>query len=117
MADRLGELVRQGVKTATSSLVWTYDAEDIPYPKMSDISIILDGRGDPFCIIETTGVEIRSYLEVDELHAYQEGEGDRTLAYWRRVHWEFFSEECKSIGREPSEEMLVVCEKFKLLYV
>jgi uncharacterized protein YhfF len=117
MADRLGELVRQGIKTATSSLVWTYDAEDSPYPKLNDTSIILDGRGDPLCIIETIEVEIRPYLEVDELHAYEEGEGDRTLAYWRKVHWQFFSEECESIGKEPSEEMLVACEKFKLLYV
>ena len=76
MADRLGELVRQGIKTATSSLAWIYDVEDIPLPKKGEIGIILDGRGDPLCIIETTEVETRPFIEVGEVHAYEEGEGD-----------------------------------------
>ena len=30
--------------------------------------------------------------EVDEEHAYLEGEGDRSLEYWREVHERFFTE-------------------------
>ncbi|TFH31677.1 MAG: ASCH domain-containing protein, partial [Anaerolineales bacterium] len=54
--------------------------------------------------------------EVDEEQAYLEGEGDRSLAYWRDVHWNFFSRECAQIGREPSEHMPVLCERFKLVF-
>jgi uncharacterized protein YhfF len=116
MADHLGSLTRQGIKTATSSLVWVYEAEDEPYPKTGGISIILDGQGNPLCIIETIDVEIQPFNEVDEMYAYEEGEGDRTLEYWRKVHWEFFSEECKSIAREPAENMPVLCERFRIIY-
>jgi uncharacterized protein YhfF len=54
--------------------------------------------------------------EIDEAYAATEGEGDGSLAYWRRVHWDFFSKECVSIGRDPSEEMPVVCEIFRVVH-
>jgi len=116
MADDLGDLVKRGVKIATASLAWAYQAEGEPHPEVGDISIILDGRSDPICIIETTGVEVMAFNAVGEKHAYEEGEGDRSLDYWREVHWAFFAEECKSIGREPTEDMPVVCERFRLIY-
>jgi len=116
MADNLGDLVKRGVKIATASLVWAYQAEGEPYPEVGDISIILDGRGDPICIIETTDVEVIAFNAVGEKHAYEEGEGDRSLDYWREVHWAFFAEECNSIGKEPVEDMPVVCERFRLIY-
>ncbi len=116
MADNLGDLVKRGVKIATASLAWAYQADGEPYPDVGELSIILDGRGDPMCIIETTDVEVLAFNAVDEKHAYEEGEGDRSLDYWREVHWAFFAEECKSIGREPTEDMPVVCERFRLIY-
>ena len=116
MADDLGDLVKQGVKIATASLAWAYETEDEPFPEAGDISIILDGRGDPMCIIETTDVEVIAFNEVGEKHAFEEGEGDLSLNYWREVHWRFFAEECQSIGREPVEDMPVVCERFRLIY-
>jgi uncharacterized protein YhfF len=116
MADDLGSLVKLGVKIATASLGWAYHADGEPYPEVGDMSIILDGRGDPMCIIETTDVEEITFNAVGEKHAYEEGEGDRSLDYWREVHWAFFAEECNAIGREPAEDMPVVCERFRLIY-
>jgi uncharacterized protein YhfF len=116
MADALGSLVKQGVKTATASLVWAYEAEDEPLPEIGDYSIILNSRGKPICIIQTSGVHICPFEEVDGEQAFLEGEGDRTLGFWREVHWEFFSRECAQIGREPSQTMPVLCERFVLVY-
>ena len=39
MADQLGELVYNGVKTATSSLLWSYEAEGGTLPQAGDLSI------------------------------------------------------------------------------
>ncbi len=116
MADDLGDLVKRGVKVATASLAWAYEAEGESFPEPGDLSIILDGLGEPLCIIETTDVEVIAFNEVGEKHAYEEGEGDRSLDYWRKVHWAFFTEECQSIGREPAQDMPVVCERFRLIY-
>ena len=116
MADELGSLVVQGIKTATASLVWAYEHEGESYPQIGKLSIILDSEGNPLCIIETIEIEIKPFIAVDERQAYEEGEGDRTLNYWRKAHWDYFSNECESIERKPSEIMPVLCERFRLIY-
>lgn len=115
-ANELGDLVRQGIKTATCGLLWSYEAEGEPLPQPGDLSIVTDWEGRPLSLIEITEVSIRPYNQVDAQFAYDEGEGDRSLAYWRQAHWDFFSRECAQIGREPAEDMPLVCERFRLLY-
>jgi len=115
-ADALGQLVIEGTKTATCGLLWEYEAEGEPLPQPGDHSLITGGNGDPLGIIETTEVEIKAYDEVDARFAYEEGEGNRSLAYWRQVHWEVFSQVCRVIGREPSQTMPLVCERFRLVF-
>jgi uncharacterized protein YhfF len=117
MADDLGGLVVRGVKTATCSLYWEYEAGLEVLPEAGGLSIILDGRGDPLCLIETTSVEIKPFNTVDAQFAYDEGEGDRSLEYWRQAHRRFFGRTCADFGRELSEDMPVVCERFKVLFV
>ena len=115
-ADELGKLVREGKKTATASLVWSYEAEQEPLPEPGDYDLILDGNGNPLCITQTTSVEILPFGEVGAEHARLEGEGDLSLNFWREVHWRFFVEECAGLGREPDPGMPVCCERFKLCY-
>ena len=50
MADDLGALVLQGIKTATASLVWAYEHEEERYPRIGVLSIILDSAGKPFVL-------------------------------------------------------------------
>jgi uncharacterized protein YhfF len=116
MADELGRLVVQGVKSATCSLLWEYEAEDEPLPKEGELSIVLDGTGRPLCIIETTQMRIMPFDHVDAEFAYDEGEGDRSLAYWRQAHWRFFSRACQAIDRTVSPSMPLVCERFRVVY-
>jgi uncharacterized protein YhfF len=117
VATRLGALAKAGIKTATSSPGWCYEAENETLPQVGALSIILDGDQDPLCIIETIQIEIKAFNQVDEQFAYDEGEGDRSLAYWRQVHWKAFSVECADIGRIPSEDMPVVCERFRVIFL
>ncbi len=116
MADRLGALVKAGIKTATAGLAWEYEHDGVSLPQAGGYSVILDGAGMPLCIIQTTDVSLKPFQEVDAQFAYDEGEGDRSLAYWRQVHWQFFSRVCSAINRLPQEDMPVVCERFRLVY-
>jgi uncharacterized protein YhfF len=107
LADELLDLVVNGVKTATCS------TEDEPNTsKPGECWIVLDGRGEPRCVIETTEVSYRRFGEVDAAFAYEEGEGDRSLRYWRDAHRRYFGRQGKF-----SEDMMLMCERFRLVEV
>lgn len=116
MADELGDLVVRDIKTATCSALWEWQAEGGSLPEVGLKTIVLNGRGEPWCIIETTEVTIRAFNQVDTAFAYEEGEGDRSLAYWREGHCYFFSHSLPRIGRSFDETMPLVCERFRIIY-
>jgi uncharacterized protein YhfF len=107
LADELLELVVKGVKTATCS---TEDEPNTSTP--GECWVVLDGRREPRCVIESTEVTYRRFHEIDAGFAYDEGEGDRSLAYWRDAHRAYFGR----LGRF-SEEMMLMCERFRLVEV
>lgn len=115
MADRLADLVRRGLKTATSSLGWEYEAEGSPLPRVGDRMLLVDGRGEPVAILETTEVRRLPFDAVDAAFAADEGEGDRSLSSWREGHWRFFSRICAAIGRTPSPQMPIACVRFRAI--
>jgi uncharacterized protein YhfF len=116
MADELGGLIAQGVKTGTCSALWEWEAEGNPIPEVGLITIALDGRNEPLCIVETVEVTLRKYNEVDADFARAEGEGDLSLEYWRQAHRNFFSRVLLKFDREFSEDMPLVCERFRVIY-
>ncbi len=116
LADELGNLIAAGTKTATCSSMWWYEASGEPLPEVGLLTIALDGRNEPLCIVETTELTVRTFDEVDEAFAYDEGEDDRTLAAWRIAHQNFFGRVLPEIGREVSGDMPLLCERFRLVY-
>lgn len=116
MADELAQLVLNGRKTATASNYVLYELESEPLPDVGLHNIILDGDENAVAIVETTSVEIIPFDEVTEEHAFLEGEGDRSLKYWQDVHEDFFKKELKEANLEFHPKILVVCERFQLIY-
>ncbi len=88
--DTLADLVFHGIKTATCSLRCLYDLDGEVLPTSGEYSVILNTQGEAVCIIRTTRVFITRFCDVTADFARREGEGDRSLAYWRRVHEAFF---------------------------
>lgn len=115
-ANKLAELVLKGIKRATASLYLVYEFENQDIPKVGDYSIITNWNGIAQYIIRTKKVDIVPYIDVTEEFAAKEGEGDKSLEYWRRVHWDFFSRQMKEMGKEPDKDMLVVCEEFEVVF-
>ncbi|WP_404448631.1 ASCH domain-containing protein [Sutcliffiella horikoshii] len=115
--DYLAQLVIDGVKKATCSGYVFYEVEKEPLPTTEDYSVVLNSKDEPVAIIKTVDVQIMPMNEVPEEFAISEGEGDRTYQYWWNVHVEFFTKELREIGREYSEDMLLVCERFELVDV
>ena len=117
MADELGALIVQGIKTATCSALWEWEAEGNPIPESGYLTVALDGRGEPLCIVETIEISIRKYNGVDADFARAEGEGDLSLDFWREAHRNFFSRVLPKIGKEFSEDIPLVCERFRVIYL
>ncbi len=79
--------------------------------------MVTNWQAEPLCVIETTDVVVMAFDKVTKRFAAIEGEGDKTLRYWREVHWSYFSRECERIGKEPSLQMPVLCEQFSVIYI
>ena len=110
-ADLLLGLVLEGRKTATSSLLSVYNDPSIPMPKPDTYSIILSSKGEPKCVVHLIETKIKKFKDIDEQHAWEEGEGDRTLNHWRMVHQQFFS-----VYPDFTEESEIFCERFKVVF-
>jgi uncharacterized protein YhfF len=115
MANELGALIVQGPNRYSVPQYGSGKRRNA-IPEAGLITIALDGRGEPLCIVESVEVTIRKYNEVDADFARDEGEGDLSLNYWREAHRNFFSRVLPRIGKEFSEEMPLVCERFRVIY-
>jgi uncharacterized protein YhfF len=116
LADKLADLVRHGPKRATAGLLLDCELGGEPIPRAGDLSVVLDGSGQPVCVIRTTEVRVRPLREADEAFAFDEGEGDRTLTYWRRAHDAYFGRRCEALGVAFSEDLDVVFERFDVVW-
>jgi uncharacterized protein YhfF len=115
-ANNLAELVKQGIKRATTGLYYLYEIEGDTLPKDGDLNIIIDWQGKAQCIIETKKVTILPFENVTEEFAKIEGEGDMSLKYWQEVHINAFNRHLKNYKMKFSKDMLVVCEEFETVY-
>lgn len=105
LADNLARLVLAGVKRATC---WA--ASDGLTTHVGKRMVMLDGAGRPAAVIETIELVMRRFDEVGEAFAFDEGEGDRTLAYWRRAHQSYFERQGTF-----APDMPLWCERFRLV--
>ena len=116
--DKLADLVLKGIKTATASGYDLYfmEGEEEQLPQPGDYNVILDAKDEAVCVIQTTKTTVVPFDEVSEEHAYKEGEGDRSLAYWRAVHEEFFTKEFEETKNEFNGQTRILCEEFQVVY-
>lgn len=85
-------------------------------PEIGHLEVVTDWYGNPTSIIETMAITECKFSEVNREFAYLEGEGDKSLEWWQKTHWEFFEKECKEIGIKPSKNMVLILEEFKVVY-
>lgn len=108
LADDLLGLVLAGKKTATCGALSAFGPGGEPMPEVGRRDVVLDGRGRPACAIETVSVTTCRFDGVSEDFALAEGEGD--FAAWRDGHIAYFER-----NGGWSADMMLVCERFKLV--
>ncbi|ANC40524.1 ASCH domain-containing protein [Hafnia alvei] len=115
LAQQLADLIVSGEKYATCGALEEYQQQGSTIPHVGYLTIVLDGREKPVAAIETTQVSLRRFRDVDAVLAAAEGEGDKSLAYWRQAHQTFFETSLAAIDKNFTEDMWLVCEYFRLL--
>jgi len=107
--NRLLELVRQGRKTATCAALDEFETAEVDLPIVGLHEVILNWDGTPALVVETTSVNIVRFCDVDSSFARAEGENEKLLV-WQFNHKEYFE---RNGGFNP--EMMLVCQRFKLV--
>ncbi|MDU1466189.1 MAG: ASCH domain-containing protein [Streptococcus mitis] len=115
-ADFLADLVLRGEKTATASAYDLYALEGEPLPQEGKFDVILDSQNQAVCIVEIKKVSVQPFNQVSAQHAFKEGEGDKSLAYWRQVHEDFFTDCLGEAGLTFTPDSKVVLEEFRKVY-
>ena len=115
-ADALAQLVLAGEKRATAPSLWELEAQQVKLPRAGDLQVVLNGNQNAQCIIATTAVAIVPFEKVSVDFVRREGEGDKSLRYWRQVHWAYYTRILAPFGLSPSLRMPVVCEDFEVVF-
>ena len=84
--DELFELVKSGRKTGTCCR----HTNNTNMATVGETQEIINSRGETIRI-QITSVRKCRFCDIDDAWAHTEGEGDMSLAYWRRVHIDFFN--------------------------
>ena len=114
LADELVQLVLSGLNPATCSSIASfqhaYKRGEAPY--VGSYNIILNGAGQPMCVIRTLKMQVIRFNEMTRELASKEGEGDLSLEYWQEGHKRYFERE-----GSYSEEMELIFEEFELIEI
>jgi len=106
LADELVALVLEGKKRATCWAV----VEGMKGAEIGEQMVVRDGAGRPRAVVQTLELKQRRFDEVDEQFAFDEGEGDRSLAYWRGAHQRYFTR-----LKLFDPKMMLWCERFRVV--
>jgi uncharacterized protein YhfF len=102
-------LVRSGKKTATCEAASAYGKGGDAWPEVGRRDVALHWDGSPAVMLETVEVSTRRFCDMDEEFVAAQGEFS-DLAHWRAAYEEYFRRH-----GDFSEEMKLMCERFKLI--
>jgi len=115
-ANTCAKLVKKGVKKGTSHSLLGLQYRNEKLPKIGDYKVVTDWEGNAQCIVRTTKVQLKPFFSINQEFAAIEGEGDKSLDYWKKTHWDYYTRELEEFERLPRESMIVVCEEFEKIY-
>ena len=111
MADELFQLVLNGDKSATSHL---YNKGEKLH---KGFSILTNWNKTKKIFIQTTKIYITTFDKVTQEHAFKEGEKDKSVQSWKKIHKHFFTKELKNKNLKFNNLCKIVCEEFKIIKI
>ena len=115
-ADECASLVVKEIKKATATSLWWYKKSNKTLPNVGNQFVVTNWNGYAKAVIEIIKTEKIPYNQITAEFAEIEGEGDKSLEYWKRVHKAYYKREMEPHGDKFDENMIIVCEYFKTIY-
>lgn len=112
MADELLALVLTGKKTATVSVV----LEDEQTPSVGDLSLVLDGRGNPACVIKTVYLDTVKFCDLTWNMVKLEGE-DENFEQWKSGNIRYWTRDAAKRGYTFTDQTPITFERFEVVEV
>lgn len=112
MADELLALVLSGKKTATVSVVLESDQK----PNVGDLSLVLDGSGNPACVIKTVHLETVKFCDLTWDMVKLEGE-DETFEQWKAGNIRYWTRDAARRGYTFTDQTPITFERFEVVEV
>lgn len=111
-ANQGAQLILSGVKTATSSASWHYPDGKLPF--VGALSALVDGNGKPLAILETKRIAATAFGEIDDAFAFDYGEGDRSLDWFRAHIGAWYRQNATCYGATFDDDTILICEWFEV---
>ncbi|EDP71696.1 hypothetical protein FBALC1_04392 [Flavobacteriales bacterium ALC-1] len=117
-ANRLAKLTLSGEKNATTTGLYDwYKAAGADLPDIGTKHIVTDFSGKAQAIIEVKHVDTIPFNQMPkDFAAMDMGTQIDPLKKWKKAHWDFFESIMKERGEKPTEDMLIVFERFKVIW-
>ena len=112
MADELLAQVLAGKKTATVSVV----LEDEQTRSVGDLSLVLDGHGNPACVIKTVHLETVKFCDLTWDMVKLEGE-DENFEQWKSGNIRYWTRDAAKRGYTFTDQTLITFERFEVVEV
>lgn len=103
----------KGEKVATSSLL-DYHLQGLkPASKVGDYFSIQNSSDKEVAIVRVEKIEVIKFGDITKTFAIEEGDG--SLENWLAIHRPYYSKLLTEIGKELSQDTLLVCEWFRVI--
>ena len=112
MADELLALVLTGKKTATVSIV----LDDEQSPSVGDLSLVLDGHGNPASVIKTVYLETVKFCDLTWDMVKLEGEDDN-FEQWKLGNIRYWTRDAAKRGYIFTAQTPITFERFEVVEV
>lgn len=116
MANIIIPLILMGQKTGTFALASEFEADPAAAPRVGEDYVVTWFEGPPALLYRVTEVEIVPFEGINHEHVQVEGPSARSVAVWRKIHWDYWGGMLRRQGREPSMSMPVIFHRFEVLY-
>lgn len=110
------DVILKGEKTGTFGLEALHERMPETKPFVGQYFVLLDGDDQPSAVIQTTDLKPIRYGDITQDDLAIEGPGARQIDVWQKIHQPYWERLLEPHGLKADDDMVVVMEKFEVVY-